>query len=45
MDDSLIKERTKEFLQMMDLYERRNDPMKTPSGGMMRRIEIARVLF
>jgi ABC-2 type transport system ATP-binding protein len=45
MDDSLIKERTKELLQMLDLYERRFDPMKTFSGGMMRRAEIARVLL
>jgi ABC-2 type transport system ATP-binding protein len=45
MNDSLIKERTKELLQMLDLYERRYDPMKTFSGGMMRRAEIARVLL
>jgi ABC-2 type transport system ATP-binding protein len=45
MADSLVKERTKELLQMMDLYERRYDPMKTFSGGMMRRAEIARVLL
>ena len=45
MDNSLISERTKELLQMLDLYERRFDPMKTFSGGMMRRAEIARVLL
>ena len=45
MDDSLIKERSKELLDMMELYDRRHDPLKTFSGGMMRRTEIARVLL
>jgi len=38
------KERIERFLRMVGLYERRNDVVKTYSGGMKRRLEIARGL-
>jgi len=34
--------RTEELLKLFELWERRNDPVKTFSGGMKRRLEIAR---
>lgn len=41
----LRKERIKELLQFVELWERRNDLVKTFSGGMKRRLEIARGLL
>ena len=37
----LIQKRAKELLDLMGLYERRNDAVKTYSGGMKRRLNIA----
>lgn len=42
---SLIKERTTEVLEMVNLENRRNDIVRTFSGGMRRRLEIARGLI
>ncbi|MEN6610973.1 MAG: ATP-binding cassette domain-containing protein [Methanoregulaceae archaeon] len=39
------KERTEELLRLVELYDRRNDSVKTFSGGMRRRLEIARGLL
>lgn len=39
------RERTAEVLRLVDLYDRRNDLVKTFSGGMKRRLEIARGLL
>jgi len=38
----LRRERIAELLKMFDLWERRDDPVKQFSGGMRRRLEIAR---
>ena len=35
-------ERTEQLLKLFELWERRNDPVKRLSGGMKRRLEIAR---
>jgi len=40
-----LKERVKNFLTLVELWERRNDLVKTFSGGMKRRLEIARGLL
>lgn len=42
---SISKERSEELLKMVDLYERRNSLVRTFSGGMKRRLEIARSLL
>jgi len=41
----LIKERTDEVLEMVNLSKRKNDLVRTFSGGMRRRLEIARGLI
>ncbi len=38
----LRHERTEQLLKLFELWERRNDPVKRFSGGMKRRLEIAR---
>lgn len=45
MPKALIKERTRYLLNLVDLWDRRNDLVKKFSGGMKRRLEIARVLM
>lgn len=42
---SIREERKKELLEMVELYDRRKDTVKTYSGGMKRRLEIARGLL
>ena len=39
------EQRTEELLKLVELYDRRNDIVKTFSGGMRRRLEIARGLL
>lgn len=41
MSKELITKRAKELLDLMGLYERRNDAVKNYSGGMKRRLNIA----
>jgi ABC-type multidrug transport system ATPase subunit len=41
----LVKERIKALLNMMSLWERRKDPVRTYSGGMKRRLALARALL
>lgn len=43
--NDLRKERTESLLRFVDLYDRKNDLVKTFSGGMKRRLEIARGLL
>jgi len=45
MPDDLMKERIKEVLELVDLTDRKNDRMKKYSGGMRRRLELARGLM
>lgn len=45
MPDSLLEVRIKEVLDLVELTDRRNDLVKKYSGGMRRRLEIARGLM
>ncbi len=45
MPNKLMRQRIEEMLTMVDLWERRNAKIKTFSGGMKRRLEIARGLL
>jgi ABC-2 type transport system ATP-binding protein len=45
MPRSLIPERIKQVLEMVDLWDRRGSLVQTFSGGMMRRLEIGRGLL
>jgi ABC-2 type transport system ATP-binding protein len=42
---SVLKQRSQELLTLVELWERRNSKVKTFSGGMKRRLEIARGLL
>ena len=42
---SMLEERIEELLRFVELYEHRNRPVKYFSGGMRRRLEIARALL
>jgi ABC-2 type transport system ATP-binding protein len=45
MKDDDIRKKSKEVLELVELYDRANDLVKTYSGGMKRRLEIARGLM
>jgi len=45
IEKNLIKKRIKELLEMVDLWDRKDDFLKNFSGGMKRRLEIARGLL
>jgi ABC-2 type transport system ATP-binding protein len=45
IDGSVIGARMRQMLEMVDLWDRRGDPVMTFSGGMRRRLEIARGLM
>jgi ABC-2 type transport system ATP-binding protein len=45
IDPGVIPARMRQMLEMVDLWERRGDPVMTFSGGMRRRLEIARGLM
>lgn len=45
IEEKMLKKRIKEVLTIVDLYERKNLLVKTFSGGMKRRLEIARGLI
>jgi ABC-2 type transport system ATP-binding protein len=44
-DLSTVKPKIQELLHLMSLWERRNDPVRTFSGGMKRRLALARTLL
>lgn len=43
--DSLLRKRTEELLKMVELWDKRNEQIKHYSGGMKRRLEVARGLL
>ncbi len=45
VDGRVMETRIRELLEMVDLWDRRDDRVKTYSGGMKRRLEIARGLL
>ncbi|MGK2950056.1 MAG: ATP-binding cassette domain-containing protein [Acidimicrobiales bacterium] len=45
IDRSVVAERMRQLLEMVDLWDRRDQPVLTFSGGMKRRLEIARGLL
>ncbi|HEY6762373.1 MAG TPA: ATP-binding cassette domain-containing protein [Baekduia sp.] len=45
IDQRAVPDRMRQMLDMVDLWERRGDPVNTFSGGMRRRLEIARGLM
>ncbi len=45
MEDKLLKQRTDELLKMVELWDKKNEQVKHYSGGMKRRLEIARGLL
>jgi len=45
IDARVIPARTQQVLEMVDLWDRRDQPVQTYSGGMRRRLEIARGLM
>jgi ABC-2 type transport system ATP-binding protein len=45
IDARVVPERMRQMLEMVDLSERRDQPVQTYSGGMRRRLEIARGLM
>jgi ABC-2 type transport system ATP-binding protein len=45
IDAAAIPERMRQMLEMVDLWDRRDQPVMTFSGGMKRRLEIARGLM
>jgi ABC-2 type transport system ATP-binding protein len=44
-DLGIVREKIEDLLQMMSLWERRKDPVRTFSGGMKRRLALARALL
>ncbi len=44
-DLSIVDERIDDLLKMMNLWDRRKDPIRTYSGGMKRRLALARTLL
>lgn len=44
-DLTVVKERIRDLLQLMNLWERRKDAVRTFSGGMKRRLALARALL
>ncbi len=45
VSSNIAKARIEDLLKLVDLYDRRNDLVKTYSGGMRRRLELARGLL
>src|ERR671924_1659676 len=45
IDRGVVRERMRQMLELVDLWERRDQPVMTFSGGMRRRLEIARGLL
>src|SRR3989440_7055854 len=42
IDAGVVRARMRQMLEMVDLWDRRDQPVQTYSGGMRRRLEIAR---